>query len=292
LVKDYTYTQRYKFNNFTHSISGAWRTGRIFYANGKEVAYWPEDGLYYNISYNVNDTVHFVRNDSIYAKEIVKIKYDITLRTVANDPRHWHSWTKEATVTVISFIGLVEKEPEIPSADWYVKNLTWHAARGNRFPKGNDWEDGFLMSPDTHWVMLIGHYQIKGNKKSGKEEYISTEVVTMPKSEMAAPVADRPYNAVMWYDGKYVPCCLSEDYNFNYGTVYADGSRASLKPGDLSAVMDGVRNFTEDNTASPSPWLQTSCVPTQYKGKNYFSIVLKSSVHTLTATIADEALKK
>jgi uncharacterized protein YceK len=302
LVKRHSYTQPFLFNNFTHSISGAWTTGRVLYGNGKEESYLPEDGLYYDMSYQVSDTVHFVKNDSIFAREDVKIKYTATLKKTAKTTS-WQSWTKEATVTVISFIGLVEKEPEIPTAEHYVANLKGHVTSGNRFFKkiGKDkdgdigyWEDGFLMSSDTHYILLIVHYTVDAKDGKSDERLAGKEIIFVPKSEMITPAKGREYNAVMydWQRKKYIPCCLSKDHNFSYGSQYADGSPASYQTTANAAIMSGVKNFAKDNDASPSPWLETACAEAQYNGKNYYTITLKSSVHTNVTTVADSSLKK
>lgn len=306
LVTRHYYTQEFEFNNFTHSISGAWTTGRIIYGNGKEESYLPYDGLYYSIENltGVGDTTQFVRNDSIFAVEKLTIEYKASLHKDPNVLNSWESWKRTATVTVISFIGVIEHEEEIPTANFYVSNLQWHATSGNRlFRKTGEnkdgdignWEDGFLMSTDTHYIMLIVHYTVDAKDGKSDERYNGTELFSIEKSAMATPVAGREYNGVMYdYNKKqYIPCCLSKDYNFSYGSKYADGSKITFQPDRNGSVMAGVKNFAKDKDASPTPWLEGGCTPTQYKGdKNYYTITLKSSVHTNTTTVADSALKK
>jgi hypothetical protein len=307
LVVRHHYTQAFRFNNFDHKINGSWTTGRIFYNNGKEESYLPEDGLYYEIASisgnTVADTTHFVRNDSIFAKEIVKLTYKATLK-IAQKSNTRRSWERSATVTVISFVDIVKHEEEIPTAEEYVANLKWHAVSGNRLFKkiGEDskgdigyWEDGFLMSSDTHFYMLIVHYTVNAKDGKSDEKYVGKEIITLSKSEMATPTsADREYNGVM-YDfnkKKYIPCRLSEDYSFRYGSRYADGTAVTYMPDINGSIMDGVKNFAKDKDASPSPWLETVCNNTPYDGKNYYTVTLKSSVHTNVTTIADASLKK
>jgi hypothetical protein len=306
-VQRHSYTQRFKFNNFTHSMSGAWNTGYLSY-NGKQESFWPEGGLSYELTSitgnTVNDTVHFVRNDSIFAKETVKLTYTATLHVEASKLSSRYMWERTATIMVISFVGLVQHENPVPDADEYVANLKWHAVSGNRFFKkiGEDrngdlgyWEDGFLMSSDTHYFLLIVHYTVNAKDGKSDEKYAGKEIITIAKSEMATPTsADREYNAVM-YDynkKKYIPCRLSNDYSFNYGSRYANGTDVTFKPDVNGSIMAGIKNFAKDKDASPSPWLETSCAEAQYNGKNYYTITLKSSVHTNVTTVADSNLKK
>lgn len=306
MVTRHHYTQAFRFNNFDHKINGSWNTGYLSY-NGKQESFWPEDGLAYELisvtGNTVNDTVHFVRNDSIFAKETVKLTYKATLK-VSSKSYTWRSWERYATVTVISFVDVVKHEEEIPTAEEYVANLKWHAVSGNRFFKkiGEDrngdlgyWEDGFLMSSDTHYFLLIVHYTVNAKDGKSDEKYAGKEIITIAKSEMATPTsADREYNAVM-YDynkKKYIPCRLSNDYSFNYGSRYANGTDVTFKPDVNGSIMAGIKNFAKDKDASPSPWLETSCAEAQYNGKNYYTITLKSSVHTNVTTVADSNLKK
>lgn len=296
LVKDHTYSQKYEFKNFTHSISGTWRTGRIFYGNGKEEAYLPEDGLYYdliNVSGNtVADTTHFVRNDSIFAKEVVKLTYKATLKVTAKTTS-WQSWTKEATVTVISFVGLVEKEPEIPSADEYIANLEWHAAQANRFYNGSQWCDGILFSSKDKYYMLVTFFKLNSDKT--KETLREIKMYSIAKSAMATPTTGREYNAVMWDElrNQPVPCLLSIDGNgWSLGSTYADGTRITKRHERSEGVMSGVKNLSEKDNATPSPWIASTWVETKYNGKNYYTVTWKTTTHTLSRTIADEMLKK
>lgn len=297
------YTQDFEFNNFTHSISGAWNTAYVL-VKGKPEYFWPYDGLYYEINKleGVGDTTHVVRNDSIFAVENLKIEYKATLR-VDKQIYSRYVYYREATIKVISFIGLVEKEEEIPTANFYVSNLKGHVASGNRFFKkiGEDkdgdigyWEDGFLMSSDTHYILLIVHYTVDPKDGKSDERFAGKEIIFVPKSEMITPAKGREYNAVMydWQRKKYIPCCLSNDYSFNYGSRYANGTDVTFKADVNGSIMAGIKNFAKDKDASPSPWLETSCAEAQYNGKNYYTITLKSSVHTNSTTVADEMLKK
>lgn len=298
------YTQRFETNNFTHSISGAWNTAYVL-VKGKPEYFWPYDGLYFELNKleGVGDTIHIVRNDSILALENLDAEYKATLRVDKQSYSRYVYYIK-ANIKVISFVGLVEKKEEIPTAEYYANNLNWYAASGNRFykkisenTKSGDvgyWEDGFLMSSDTHYILLIVHYTVDAKDGKSDERLAGKEIIFVPKSEMITPAKGREYNAVM-YDytrKKYIPCCLSKDHNFSYGSQYADGSPVSYQPDTKGSVMDGVKNFAKDKDASPSPWLETSCAEAQYNGKNYYTITLKSSVHTNVTTVADASLKK
>jgi len=298
------YTQDFAFNNFTHSISGAWNTAYVL-VKGKPEYFWPYDGLYFELNKleGVGDTIHIVRNDSIFAVENLDAEYKATLRVDKQNYSRYVYYIK-ANIKVISFVGMVEKEEEIPSAEHYVANLKGHVASGNRFykkisenTKSGDvgyWEDGFLMSSDTHYILLIVHYTVDAKDGKSDERLAGKEIIFVPKSEMITPAKGREFNAVMydWQRKRYIPCCLSKDHNFSYGSQYADGSPVSYQPDTKGSVMDGVKNFAKDKDASPSPWLETSCAEAQYNGKNYYTITLKSSVHTNVTTVADSSLKK
>jgi hypothetical protein len=291
MVTRHHYTQSYEFNNFMHSISGAWNTGYVI-VNGKQEPFLPEDGLYYNVSYEVGDTVHIIKNDSIFAREDVKIKYTATLKVTA-EKHSWQSWVKEATVTVISFVGLVEKEPEIPSADEYIANLEWHAAQANRFYNGSQWCDGILFSSKDKYYMLVTFFKLNSDKT--KETLREIKMYSIAKSAMATPTTGREYNAVMWDElrNQPVPCLLSIDGNgWSLGSTYADGTRITKRHERSEGVMSGVKNLSEKDNATPSPWIASTWVETKYNGKNYYTVTWKTTTHTLSRTIADEMLKK
>lgn len=288
LVKRHSYTQPFLFNNFTHSISGAWTTGRVLYGNGKEESYLPEDGLYYDMSYQVSDTVHFVKNDSIFAREDVKIKYTATLKKTAKTTS-WQSWTKEATVTVISFIGLVEKEPEIPSANHYGAGINWHAEKGNRVYDGTNWHDAFLFASETNYYILVHYYKVDKNGKESKTGKV--DFFTIAKNEMAK--SDK-YNGVM-YDpnkGKFIPAVISPDgADWVLGSYYADGTDVKEARQQNEADMSGIKNQPENHNVKATPWIQVNWGPTQYKGKNYYNMSWKTTAHTDADTVADASLK-
>jgi len=284
LVKRHHYTQPYEFNNFTHRISGAWTTGRILYNNGKEEAYLPKDGLYYDMSYSVGDTVHFVRNDSIFAREDVKITYKATLKKDPNVPRSWETFEEKATVTVISFIGIVQK---IPGADYYIPNLEWHAERANRFWNGSQWCDGLLLSSATHWYMLVTTFQLYDNNT--KERPLNTTLISRPKSDFKGT-----YNGIMYVEerGEITPAFINVlGETWTLGVNYADGSYANKVEKKTDTVISGVKNISEDGTSTTTPWIKSTWTETKYSGVNYYTVTLKTTAHAMQISIADASLK-
>ncbi|MBQ8465837.1 MAG: hypothetical protein IJ545_07510 [Alphaproteobacteria bacterium] len=295
MVKRHSYTQPYKFNNFTHSISCAWTTGRVLYGNGKEESYLPEDGLYYeliNVSGNTAaDTTHFVRNDRIFAKETVKLTYKATLKVTAKNYT-WRSWERTATVTVISFVDVVKhEETTIPTAQDYINNLEWHADRANRFYNGSQWCDGILFSSADKYYMLVATFTLNNDKT--KEQLREIKMHSIAKSELGTPT--KPFNAVMWDTNKNqpVPCLLSVDGDgWSLGTRYADGTAVTKRHGREEAVASGVKNLSESDNATPSPWIASTWSNAKYNGANFYTVTWHTTTHTLSRTVADEALKK
>jgi hypothetical protein len=295
MVTRHHYTQAFRFNNFDHKINGSWNTGYLSY-NGKQEAYWPEDGLYYELSEisgnTVADTTHFVRNDSIFAKEIVKLTYKATLK-VSSKTYTWKSWERHATVTVISFVDIVKRENPVPTADDYIPNLEWHAERANRFYNGSAWCDGILFSSNSHWYMLVTTFKL--NHDGTKEEVIESKMYTIAKSAMVTPAAGREFNAVMWDESKNqpIPCRLTVDGNgWSLGSKYADGTQVTKRHDRNEAVMSGVKNLSENDNATPSPWIASTWTESQYNSVNYYAVTWKTTTHTMSRTIADSNLKK
>jgi len=290
LVKRHSYTQPFAFNNFTHRINGSWTTGRIIYGNGKEEAYLPKDGLYYEMSYTVGDTVHFVKNDTIFAREDVKITYTVTLKKDPNVRNSWESWEETATVTVISFVGVVQK---VPNADYYIPNLEWHAEHANRFWNGSSWCDGLLLSSATHWYMLVTTFELYDNNT--KERPLNTTLISRPKSDFVTPSdPSRAYNAVMCDEqsGKIIPCHLNVDGDgWSLGSKYSDGTPVTKRHKRQEDIMSGVKNISEDGTSTPTPWIKTIWTDTKYNGVNYYTFSLKTTAHTMQKSIADASLK-
>lgn len=293
MVTRHHYTQKFTFNNFTHSISGAWNTGYLSY-NGKQEAFWPEDGLAYelvSISGNtVADTTHFVRNDSIFAKEIVKLTYKATLK-VSSKSYTWRSWERTATVTVISFVDVIKHENPVPDANDYIANLEWHAEHANRFWNGSAWCDGILFSSSTHYHMLVTTFKL--NHDGTKEEPLETKMYSVLKSVMVTPAAGREFNAVMWDEDKPIPCRLTVDGNgWSLGSKYADGTPVTKRHDRNEAVMSGVKNLSEEDNATPSPWIASTWNNAKYNGANFYTVTWKTTTHTMSRTIADASLKK
>lgn len=295
LVVRHHYTQPFKFNNFTHKINGSWTTGRVLYNNGKEESYLPEDGLYYeliNVSGNtVNDTTHFVRNDSIFARENVKLTYKATLK-VSSKSYTWKSWERSATITVISFVDIVKHEEVVPSANDYIANLEWHAEHANRFYTGSQWCDGILFSSSTHWYMLVTTFNLSSD--GTKETELESKMYSIAKSTMVTPEAGREFNAVMWDEAKNqpIPCRLTVDGDgWSLGSRYADGTKVTKRHKRSESVIDGVKNLSEEDNATPSPWIASSWKDTTYNGKNFYTVTWHTTTHTLARTIADASLK-
>jgi hypothetical protein len=264
--------------------------------NGKQESYWPEDGLYYEIASisgnTVNDTVHFVRNDSIFARENVKLTYKATLK-VSSKSYTWKSWERSATVTVISFVDVVKHEEVVPSANDYIANLEWHAEKANRFWNGTQWCDGILFSNSSNWHMLVTTFKL--NNDGTKEEVIESKMYSIAKADMVTPSAGREFNAVMWDESKNrpIPCRLTVDGNgWSLGSKYADGTLVTKRHDRNEAVMSGVKNLSEEDNATPSPWIASTWTESKYNGVNYYSVVWKTTTHTLARTIADASLKK
>jgi len=300
MVKRHSYTQPFKFNNFTHSISGAWTTGRVLYGNGKEESFLPEDGLYYdliNVSGNTAaDTTHFVRNDSIFAKEVVKLTYKATLKVTSKNYT-WRGWERTASVTVISFVDIVKHEenqdnnPTIPTADDYINNLEWHADRANRFFNGSQWCDGTLFSSADKYYMLVATFTLNNDKT--KEQLREMKMYSIAKSELGTPT--KPFNAVMWDTNRNqpVPCLLSVDGDgWSLGTRYADGTPVTKRHGREEAVASGVKNLSENDNATPSPWIASTWSNAKYNGANFYTVTWKTTTHTLSRTVADKSLEK
>jgi len=232
-----------------------------------------------------------VREDSIYRREVTTNEFSVTA--------HWkggeRSFILSKVVIIDHFVGMVEKEePEVTptpttvEADYYFEGL-------NRFLDANrvfredtkSWSDAYLFEGESSYLIVLANYRVKNDK----EEFISFETQSVSK-EVCPP---NKYNGVMYNakDGKFYPGIVTINLSEKMWTVAAgpNGQKLWQSHTEHEAINSGIKNFQGNNTARCTPTIAVATTVKEVNGKKVISFTGKTSVHTVTKTVADASLK-
>ena len=228
-----------------------------------------------------------VRNDSIFRREKTTNEFNVTARWDGGS----RSFILSKVVIIDHFVSMVEPEqepvePETPTvnADFWASQLIKFIS-GTRVQRDNgNWSDAYLFeTKDTYEIILV-NYQTNASD----EKYLGIEQKSVSKS--TSPYSAK-YNGVMYSGGNFYPAVITVDGSGWTLVGVANGKNLTQTHNDNSAVSTGIKNFTKNNTAKPTPFITTTTDPSEVNGKLVIKFTGKTSVHTVSYTVADADLK-
>ena len=230
-----------------------------------------------------------VRNDSIFRRERTTNEFNVTAKWDGGQ----RSFILSKVVIIDHFVKMVEKEePEVTptpepttvNADFWANQLLKFIS-GTRVQRENgNWSDAYLFeTTDTYEIILV-NYQTNASD----EKYLGIEQISVSKS--TSPYSAK-YNGVMYSGGNFYPAVITVDRNGWTLVGVANGKTLTQTHNDNSAVSTGIKNFTKNNTAKPTPFITTTTDPSEVNGKLVIKFTGKTSVHTVSYTVADASLK-
>lgn len=236
------------------------------------------------------ETENVVRNDSIFRRERTTNEFNVTA--------HWkggeRSFILSKVVIIDHFVKMVEpEEPEVTptpepttvNADFWANQLLKFISGTRVQRENNNWSDAYLFeTTDTYEIVLV-NYQTNASD----EKYLGVEQKSVSKS--TSPYSAK-YNGVMYSGGNFYPAVITVDGSGWTLIGVANGKTLTQTHNDNTAVSTGIKNFTKSNTAKPTPFITTTTDPSKVNDKLVIKFTGKTSVHTVTYTIADLALKK
>lgn len=228
-----------------------------------------------------------VRNDSIFRRERTTNEFNVTAKWDGGQ----RSFILSKVVIIDHFVKMVEKEepvePTTPTvnADFWANQLLKFISGTRVQRENNNWSDAYLFeTTDTYEIVLV-NYQTNASD----EKYLGVEQKSVSKS--TSPYSAK-YNGVMYSGGNFYPAVITVDGSGWTLIGVANGKTLTQTHNDNSAVSTGIKNFAKNNTAKPTPFITTTTDPSEVNGKKVIKFTGKTSVHTVTYTIADLALKK
>lgn len=290
-LKNVTTTSGFRFSYYQMSVSTTNKAGYSL-IGGKWVSYLEAylTTTAHRFS-SVWEEEEIVRNDSIFRRERTTNEFNVTARWDSGS----RSFILSKVVIIDHFVKMVEpEEPEVtptPETQTTVNANFWanqllKFISGTRVQRENgSWADAYLFeTTDTYEIILV-NYQTN----SKDEKYLGTEQISVSKS--ISPYSAK-YNGVMYSGGNFYPAVITVDGSGWTLVGVANGKTLTQTHNDDSAVSTGIKNFAKNNTAKPTPFITTTTDPSTVNGKMVIKFTGKTSVHTVTYTIADLALKK
>lgn len=233
------------------------------------------------------ETENVVRNDSIFRRERTTNEFNVTARWKDGGQR---SFILSKEVVIDHFVKLVEKEeepvePETVNADFWATGLKTFVSGTRVYREDNkSWSDAYLFECESSYEIVLVNY--KTNAKD--EKFINIEQKSVSKS--TSPYSAK-YNGVMYSGGNFYPAVITVDGSGWTLIGVANGKTLTQTHNDNTAVSTGIKNFTKSNTAKPTPFITTTTDPSTVNGKKVIKFTGKSSVHTVSYTVADADLK-
>lgn len=243
------------------------------YKNSEETTTFTQPSLY-------KDAYEIVRNDSIYLREEVKheVKMSFLKRT----------FSFEKKVVVDHFLKMKEgekKEEKINADEWInglgrLVSLTKGLREDSRL-----WCDVALLEGGDGYTMIIDTYNTDGGFVGREVKFVSFEVC--PKSN--------DYDGVAWINGAFYPGKITYDASSRGWVVvsYVSGNVKDQSVDARDADARGIKNFKNDNTAYPWPYMINSSTSREVNGKQVITIMGKTSTRSYRGcVVADSLLKK
>lgn len=233
------------------------------------------------------ETEEVVRNDSIFRRERTNNEFNVTARWDGGS----RSFILSKVVIIDHFVKMVEPEvePETPTttvnADFWATGLKTFVSGTRVYREDNkSWSDAYLFECESSYEIVLVNY--KTNAKD--EKFINIEQKSVSKS--TSPYSAK-YNGVMYSGGNFYPAVITVDGSGWTLIGVANGKTLTQTHNDNTAVSTGIKNFTKSNTAKPTPFITTTTDPSTVNGKKVIKFTGKSSVHTVSYTVADADLK-
>lgn len=224
-----------------------------------------------------------VRNDSIFLREKTTNEFNVTAKWDGGS----RSFVLSKVVIIDHFVKMVEVEEPTTTVntDFWANQLLKFISGTRVQRENNNWSDAYLFeTTDTYEIILV-NYQTNASD----EKYLGVEQISISKS--TSPYSAK-YNGVMYSGGSFYPAVITVDGSGWTLIGVANGKTLTQTHNDNTAVSTGIKNFTKSNTAKPTPFITTTTDPSEVNGKLVIKFTGKTSVHTVTYTIADLALKK
>lgn len=229
-----------KFNRiFTSSHCEAYR-----FIGGKKEAFLTSTevvsykGLDQSMSKITVDTTTYERESNLVSMQVIFNK---------------QTFTASATTFVDRELPKAKDETEtMPDADFVIDDLTgfisWTKVYNN-----NKFQDGILLESSSKYYMLVDG--------------------AMTSIDKSAIAASTKYNSMVYDNGSYIPAILSVDGSgWTYVGQHVDGSVIKQSMYDQLAINKGIKNYSETNSAKPTPSVKNSVDVKSYNGKMFITI--------------------
>jgi len=277
----------YKTQYYTMSLKTSRMEG-IDLRGGKE-------NRYFNVSETPTiksiwheDIYEVESNDSIFNRETV---HNVLLITLTGTKGNKWYVTREKVVIVDHFLKVreEEKKEETINADVWVDGLgrLVSLTRGIREDSRNPC-DFSLFEGSTGYTIIIDTYSTDGKYLSTGTEFHSFD--ECPKSN--------DYDGVAYIKGHFYPGAITYDYS-SKGThdwdivCYINKKVESQHIVGQDAVARGIKNFKENNSAYPWPYLTNTSTSKEVNGKKVITVNGKTSEGraVMKHVVADSSLK-
>jgi hypothetical protein len=225
------------------------------------------------------------QNDSIFNREKSHAVVTITLKS--DKGRKWQI-QREKTIIVDHFVKKAEgeKKEEKINADVWVTglgrlvSLTKCLREDSRF-----WCDVALLEGGDGYTMIIDTYNTDGGYVGREKKFVSFEVC--PKSN--------DYDGVAYINGGFYPAAITYDSS-SRGWVLVSVINGAVKDQSIDARdadARGIKNFKDNNTAYPWPYMTNTSTSKDVNGKKVITILGKTSTRAYRGcVVADSLLKK
>ena len=213
-------------------------------------------------------------NDSTFNREVV---HNVLTITVKSERQTWQI-QREKVVIVDHFVKIKEEQPAEPEkvkADYWVDGLgrLVSLTRGIREDSRNPC-DFALFEGSKGYTIIIDTYSTEGKYLSTGTEFHSFD--ECPKSN--------DYDGVGYIKGHFYPGAITYDYRKSdkgshdwVVTCYINGNVEQQAIQGADAVSRGIKNFKENNSAYPWPYLTNTSTSKEVNGKKVITVNGKTS---------------
>jgi hypothetical protein len=227
--------------------------------------------------------------DSIFNRETVHNV--LTIALISDKGQTWRI-KREKIVVVDHFVKIREKEKEEEEikADVWVTGLGRMVSltRGIREDSRNPC-DFALFEGSNGYTIIIDTYSTEGKYLSTEKEFHGFD--ECPKSN--------DYDGVAYIKGHFYPGAITYDYSSKgthdwVVTCYINGNVEQQGIKGQDAVSRGIKNFKENNSAYPWPYLTNMSTSKEVNGKKVITVNGKTSEGRAVKQhiVADSLLKK
>lgn len=287
-VKNETCVSKFSYSYYQVSVTTVNTVGKTM-IGGKWVpymrAYLTTTAHRFNSEW---ETENVVRNDSIFRREKTMNEFNVTARWDGGE----RSFILSKEVVIDHFVKLVEpEEPEVEeptptvTADYWITGLKTFVSGSRVYREDSKtWSDAYLFECEDSYYILLANYKLSGDT----EVFTSFEEKVVSKS--TSPYSSK-YNGVTYYNGGFYPAVITAvNGNYKNGwTLIAVVNGATVSKNHdatASGVAAGIKNFQGNDTAYPTPIIPTTPSVKEVNGKLVITFTGKTSVHTVTKTVA------